>query len=343
MNINTIDLNLFLVFQAIFVTRSVTLAGERIGMTQSAVSNALKRLRERFNDPLFVRTMDGMMPTTLAERLIGYIEGGLVQFTQAIDHGRHFDAAASNRTFTIAINDIGQLVMMPRLLAAALERAPALRFDTIGASLTDARQKMPQGEVDLALGSWEPLGQAFYQQRLFDETFVVLMGRDNPLASGALSFADYVAADHVAYRPSGATDTELQQTLQRAGVLNQRRVVLTAAHSLGLSSIVASTNLLLTVPHRLAVSMIGARPDLHMEPTPFEVRPFQIRQQWHERFHQDAGNRWLRELVFALFHQPSARQPTNVVSIIRPGTPLSGCEAEAATIRRSVDQLTEVN
>jgi len=305
MNINTVDLNLFLVFQAIYVSRSVTLAGERIGMTQSAVSNALKRARERFNDPLFARTTEGMVPTPLAERLIGPIEQGLAQFTQAIEQGRHFEPETSNRLFRIAINDIGQLVMMPRLLAAALERAPKVRFETLDASMTDARQKMLNGQVDLAVGSWEAMGQSFYQQRLFDETFVVLMSRDHPVGQGQLTFDQYLDASHIAYRPSGATDSELQTTLNKAGVLDQRNVVLTAAHSLGLSSMVATSHLLLTAPSRLAHAMMATRPDLKIEPTPFDVRPFQIRQQWHERFHQDSGNRWLRELLFSLFHQPA--------------------------------------
>ncbi|HSV44375.1 MAG TPA: LysR family transcriptional regulator, partial [Ramlibacter sp.] len=294
--------------QAIYVTRSVTLAGDRIGMTQSAASNALKRMRERFCDPLFVRTPEGMVPTPLAERLIGAIDSGLGQIAQAIDQGRQFDPLRSDRTFRVAINDIGQLVMMPRLLAAAQEQAPHVRFETVDASLADARQGMMQGQIDLAVGSWKPMGQTFYQQRLFDETFVVLMSSTSPLAAREMSADDYLSARHLGYRPSGGTDTELQNTLNRAGVLGQRNVVLTAAHSLGLSAIVASSDLLLTAPGRLAQAMIAARPDLRMCPTPFEVGPFAIRQQWHERFQLDNGNRWLRNLFFSLFHEPSVRQ-----------------------------------
>jgi len=308
MNINTVDLNLFLVFQAIYVTRSVTLAGDRIGMTQSAASNALKRMRERFGDPLFVRTTEGMVPTPLAERLIVSVDAGLGKFAQAIDQGRQFDPSTSDRTFRIAINDIGQLIMMPQLLAAAQKEAPYVRFETVDASMADARQGMMHGQIDLAVGSWKAMGQTFYEQRLFDETFVVLMSSSNPLAAGEMLFEDYMSAQHIAYRPSGATDTELQSTLNRAGVLGQRNVVLTAAHSLGLSAIVASSNLLLTAPRRLVQAMMSTRADLRMGPTPFEVAPFAIRQQWHERFRLDSGNQWLRARFFSLFHEPSVRQ-----------------------------------
>ena len=308
MNINTIDLNLFLAFQAIYATRSVTLAGERLGMTQSAMSNALKRLRERFNDALFVRSTDGMVPTPVAERLITPIEEGLACLMQAVDQGRTFEAQTSGRTFRIAVNDIGQLVMMPELLLVARGIAPGVRFETVDVPIAEARQRMLHGQIDIALGSWEPIGPSFYQQRLFDETFVVLTSRASPLGGrDSIGLDEYLAAEHIAYRPHGTTDFQLQQTLERAGALDRRRVVLTAAHSLGLSSIVASSGLLLTAPARLAQAMVASRTDLHIVNAPFEVVPFEIRQQWHERFHQDSGNRWLRELIFGLFHERSQR------------------------------------
>lgn len=167
---------------------------------------------------------------------------------------------------------------------------------------------MLHGQIDLAVGSWKAMGQTFYEQRLFDETFVVLMSSSNPLAKGEMLFEDYMSAQHIAYRPSGATDTELQNTLNRAGVIGQRNVVLTAAHSLGLAAIVASSNLLLTAPRRLAQAMMSTRTDLKMGPTPFDVAPFAIRQQWHEKFRLDGGNRWLRTRFFSLFHEPSVHQ-----------------------------------
>ncbi|WPH17786.1 LysR family transcriptional regulator [Variovorax paradoxus] len=310
MNINSIDLNLFLVFQAIYATRSVTLAGDRLGMTQSAVSNALKRMRERFNDALFVRSADGMVPTPVAERLIAPIEEGIACLVQAVDQGRTFEPETSSRTFRIAVNDIGQLVMVPELLSVARGIAPGVRFETVDVSVAEARQRMLHGQIDVALGSWEAMGPSFYQQRLFDETFVVLMSKASPLGTRErIELDDYLSAEHIAYRPQGTTDLQLQQTLERAGALDRRRVVLTAAHSLGLTSIVATSGLLLTAPARLAKAMVASRADLHSVEAPFEVRPFEIRQQWHERFHQDSGNRWLRELIFGLFHERSSREP----------------------------------
>ncbi|MES2414220.1 MAG: LysR family transcriptional regulator [Pseudomonadota bacterium] len=320
MNINTIDFNLFLIFQAIYGTRSVTLAGERVGMTQSATSNALKRLRERFGDPLFVRTPEGMTPTPLAERLVAPVEAGLAQLSMALDQGCRFDPLTSDRVFRIAINDIGQLVMVPRLLAAAQQLAPGVRLETVDCSMNDARNSMLHGLLDLTVGSWKDMGQTFYQQRLFDQNFVVLMAGDHPLAQGVMGFSDYMAASHIAYHPSGETETELQQTLNRASPLGKRKVVFTAAHSLGLPAIVGTSRLLLTAPTLLAETLIDSRPGLVMRTLPFEVPPLMIRQQWHERIHLDGGNRWLRELLFSLFHAPvtPSATPARVTKPLAP-------------------------
>ena len=317
MNINTVDLNLFLVFQSIYLTRSVTLAGDRIGMTQSATSNALRRMRERFGDPLFVRTHDGMTPTPLAERLVSPIDAGLAELSKAFDQGCQFNPQTSDRVFKIVINDVGQMVMMPRLLAAAQQLAPNVRFETLDSYLPDARKGMLHGQIDMAVGSWKGMGQSFYQQRLFAETFAILISSTNPLALKPLTVEDYTAANHISYRPSGETDGELQQMLGRAGLLGKRKVILTAAHSLGLSSIVSSSSMILTAPSRLAQMLLASRSDLKLMSIPFEATPFSVSQQWHERIQLDSGNRWLRELVFSLFHSPSD-PPSGAVSTYPP-------------------------
>lgn len=310
MNINTLDLNLFLAFHAIYSTGSVTQAGERLGMTQSAVSNALKRLRERFGDPLFVRTTEGMVPTPLAERLMGPVEAGLTQFSQAIDQSQHFEAETSNRIFRLALNEVGHQVMLPALLRHLLEHAPHVRLETADATQGDMRQRMLQGQVDLAVGSWDGMGRTFYQQRLFDETFLVVCRRDHPFSVGGARLELYLEAEHAVYRPHGATDNELQQSLRQAGINDRRNVVLTAAHSHGLAEMARQAGLLVTLPERMAQALVRDQAVLVALPLPVTVQQFSISQQWHERVHQDRGHRWLREVMFSLFHvagRPSRR------------------------------------
>ncbi|MDB5963631.1 MAG: transcriptional regulator, LysR family [Polaromonas sp.] len=302
MNINTVDLNLFLVFQAIHATGSVTLAGDRIGMSQSAVSNALKRLRERFGDPLFVRTPNGMVPTTVATRLIATVDEGIAKFRQAIDQVGQFDPTSSTQLFRIAINDIGQLVLVPKLLASARALAPGIRFETVEVTPGNCRQLMVDGKIDLAIGSWEPLGTGIYQQRLFSEGYAALLRADHPLQAETLRLEEYLSAEHIVYRPSGASYDALHNTLSDLNVLERRTVVLTAAHSLGLSTIVATSSLLLSWPDRLALAMAQSRGDLRIARLPFEVGPFPIKQQWHEQYHSDVAHQWLRRLVFECFN-----------------------------------------
>lgn len=303
MNINTVDLNLFLVFQAIYATRSVTLAGDRLGMSQSAVSNALKRLRERFDDPLFVRTPNGMVPSAVAVKLIEPVDEGLARLNQAIDQSRRFDPDTSSQLFRIAVNDIGQLVLMPPLLARAQALAPKVRFETVEASPSNCRQLMVDGVIDLAIGSWQPLGAGVYQQRLFEEGYVALLSASHELQSETIGLPEYLEAAHIVYRPSGASYDALHSTLADLNVLDRRKVVLTAVHSLGLSTMVAHSQLLLSLPERLALAMTASRADLRIAKLPFTVPLFPIKQQWHEQRHADAGHQWLRRLVFDIFNE----------------------------------------
>ncbi len=298
MNINTIDLNLFLVFRAIYANRSVTVAGDKLCMTQSAVSNALRRLRDRFNDPLFVRTPTGMQPTPMADQLIEFIDAGVANFTQAIERARKFDPGTADRLFRIAINDIGQLITVPRLFATTRLAAPSLALESVSASTPpEARRLLQDGEVDVALGSWEPMGTGFHQTKLFDEDFCVLMSKQHPIQSGPLTMEQYLAAEHVAYRPSGRTANTLQEALAREGIQNQRRVVLTAAHAVGLDTIVAQSTLLLTLPSRLASALAEGSAALRITPLPFEVVRFPIWLHWHDRSDGDEGHRWFRARV----------------------------------------------
>lgn len=300
MNINTIDLNLFLVFRAIYASRSVTAAGDKLCMTQSAVSNALKRLRDRFNDPLFVRTPSGMMPTPMADQLIGLIDAGVASFTLAIDRARKFDPASADRLFRIAINDIGQMVTVPGLLAAAREAAPGVRLETVAASnAQEARQQLLDGDIDIALGSWEPMGTGFHNLRMFDEDFCVLLSRRHAIQSEQLTIDEYLGAEHVSYRPSGRTDNTLEAALAHRGLLARRHVVLAVAHALGLAAIVAQSALLLTMPRRLAEAMAERGEDLRVAELPFSVESFPIWAQWHDRFDADEGHRWFRGVMFA--------------------------------------------
>lgn len=298
-----LDLNLLRVLQTIHATRSVSRAARLLGMTQSAVSNALRRLRERLDDPLFVRCAEGMQPTALTERLVVAVESGLATIDAALASNRRFDPAASDRLFRLLANDLAQLVMVPALLRHLATAAPDVRLETVDASPEEGKRAMDAGTIDLAFGNWAPMGPDYHRQRLFSETFVVLMRRENPLFARRLTQKAYLAARHVDYRPGGASYHSFRQMLDQflAREGGERRVVFTAGHALGLASIIAESDLLLTLPSRLAQSMTAGRSQLGIKPLPFPGPTLSITQQWHARAHHDPAAAWLRQTIVGLF------------------------------------------
>ncbi len=301
----SLDLNLLRVLRCVYATRNVSRAGAELGMTQSAVSNALRRLRLRLGDELFIRSPQGMLPTARVEALIGAVTAGLQQIDLALAAPQAFDPLRSTRSLRLLGNDLAQMVFLPRLLARLDEAAPLMRLETVDAPVEEARRLLQDGRVDLALGNWPPLGEDFHRQRLFSETLVVLMSRQHPLWGRVLTREDYLHEAHVDYRPSGATYSHLQSLLDRAldqeGLRREVRVI--AGHALGLASIIGSSRLLLTLPQRLAEALTAGRDALGIAPLPFPSPAFTISQQWHSRAHRDPALQWLRRQVVELFGQ----------------------------------------
>src|SRR6202012_3856969 len=149
-------------------------------LTQPSVSNALKRLRELFGDVLFVKTPDGMRPTPRADDIAGLIDEGFASLRLALQAGGAFDPATSNRTFRLYVSDIGQSVFLPPLVARLQKIAPSIRIDTVEPPLDAAQQMMKLGQIDLAIGLFKGLNADFLQQRLFRETYAVLVRDGHP-------------------------------------------------------------------------------------------------------------------------------------------------------------------
>ncbi|MGC0154392.1 LysR family transcriptional regulator [Chromobacterium vaccinii] len=304
MNLLTLDLNLLLVFDAILRTKSTTLAAEELSLTQSAVSNALRRLRIAFDDPLFVKTRDGMLPTVLAKELADHVHAGLASFRQAVETRSHFDPLTSDRSFTIYISDIGQIVFMPRLISHCASAAPNIRIATVDASPKEAQHAMSAGEIDLAIGLFMSFDPGFHQQRLFREYYVVIARDGHPAISAGLPLGIFLDARHAVYRPTAGSHAMFEEAVERIFEANGcvRQVAVRLAHSLGLSQIIAASDLLVCVPSRLAHAFNGYA-NIRVFPLPFDAPAFDISQLWHRRCHRDAGHRWLRHTVASLFDQ----------------------------------------
>jgi DNA-binding transcriptional LysR family regulator len=305
MNTNRLDLNLLRVFGALLETRSVTMAASTLGLTQSAVSNQLAKLRDAFDDPLFVRTSEGMMPTPRALAIAEPIQKSLVAIRFCLEEQLGFDPATSDRAFRVYMSDVGQMVFLPRLLERLARVAPGVSIETVQVPGARARDMaLESGEVDLAMGYFENFDGSFRQQMLFEERYVGMVRRGHPTIRDALPLETFIATPQLVYQPRGgghsAQVNAVDQAFAAAGV--PRRVGVRAAYAMGVTYIVSSTDLLVVVPSRLAAACREVA-EVSVVPLPVDIPKFQVGQYWHERFHQDPGNGWLRGLVAELFQE----------------------------------------
>lgn len=298
MNLQTIDLNLMLVFEALMDERNVTRAAKRVGLSQPAMSNALARLRRTFDDPVLVRTPDGMQATSRAQALIVPVRAALAQLRGALEERPAFDPAASQRTFHLLGNDYIELRLLPQLSAELLQQAKEVKLHVYrprnlfhpptAVDLADS--------FDLALGFFPDaltLDSEIRSAVLWEERNVCIVRAGHPVIAGDITLQQYVAAQHVAvfYKSQGAglIDTLLEQQ----GL--SRRVAVLVPHFASAPFVVASSDLIATVPENL--SHLFVELSLQVLPVPLEIPSFRLTMLWHERFDHDPAHTWLRELL----------------------------------------------
>ncbi len=298
MSLERLDLNLLEVFNHLLIERRVSRVALKLGVSQPAVSNALARLRKLLGDELFVRTPLGMQPTPYAEQLGQTVGQALGQIRVALQRPRHFEASRSERIFTVGMTDIGEIYFLPRLLARLREVAPGVRLSTVRNTAGRLKDDLAEGRVDLALGLLPDLQAGFFQQRLFTQRYVCLLRRGHPLAARRLGLKEFSAAEHVVVVAAGTGHHEVDEWLQTRGV--ERHVRLSVPHFVAIGHILAASDLIATVPERLAQRMSEPFGLLSLK-HPAALPSAAIHAFWHERFHRDPANQWLRGLVFELF------------------------------------------
>lgn len=303
LNFRTLDLNLLRVFNEVMVERNVTRAAERLAMSQPAVSNALRRLRQATQAELFVPTSTGVMPTAQALALWPVVRQALASLHQALAP-QAFDARRDERRFTLAMADATAALFLP-VLAEALQREQA-QVDLRVVSLTsrDPRPLLEQGGADAALGFFPDLPAALLREGdaaltrlepLYGCVYRCVMRRDHPLAApGALTLDAYCDALHLrvdfAGRPQGFVD----DALERLGRL--RRVLITVSQFATAGSLVQQSDLLTVLP-RSYVPATGFARQLAVRPLPFEMPGIEVGLLWHRRHEQDTAQLWLRETL----------------------------------------------
>ncbi|MEY4750163.1 MAG: hypothetical protein RIQ60_2377 [Pseudomonadota bacterium] len=293
-----LDLNLLRVFAQLHAQRRVSRVAESLGLSQPAVSNALARLRKALGDPLFVATPAGMAPTPLAEELAGPVAQALATLQTALSRPQGFDPSTSQRVFSVGMTDIGEIYFLPALMQALAQRAPNIALSTVRNTAVNLKEAMESGQVDLAIGLLPQLSSGFHRRTLFTQRYVCLMRAGHPLARTAFGVEQFSAAEHLGVVTSGTGHGRVDELLARSGI--RRRVRLSVPHFVAIGHILASTDLIATVPERLAERLAGVY-GLVALPHPADLPEVSIAVYWHAKLHTDVGNHWLRQLVGELF------------------------------------------
>lgn len=297
------DLNLLRLLVALHRTRNVSRAAALLDVSQPAASLALARLRKAVGDPLFVRSPAGMLPTPRCLELVASTEGALAAVDAGVLRRPSFDPATERREFVVTMADVGELHFLPRLTAHMAQHAPGCDIRCEPFPTEGVESALENGRLDLALGFFPNLERpSLYVQRLFMHTLVCLVRADHPtVTSNRISLKRFLDLSHAVVKPMGRSNELFETLLKRRGL--KRRVQLASAHFLSVPAIIASTDLIVTVPRSIADYYARMEPLRLVEP-PINIPPYALKQYWHPRFHADPGLRWLRESVFELFGSP---------------------------------------
>jgi DNA-binding transcriptional LysR family regulator len=250
------------------------------------------------------------MPTPFAEQLGETIGYALGMIHSGLNQHSRFDPASVQRSVTIGMTDIGEIVFLPRLLERLREVAPGVTLGTVRTTATTLRDDMEAGKVDLAIGPLPQLKAGFFQRRLFRQRYVCLFRQQHPLAPSdqpgrMLSLTDFKAAEHLVIVSAGTGHGKVDELIRRAGV--ERTVRLTVPHFVSVGHILRSTDLVATVTERLAESLVEPF-GLTCQPHPIALPEVAINLFWHAKVHRSPVHQWLRGLVFELFGEDQSTE-----------------------------------
>lgn len=294
-DLRRLDLNLLLVLDALWREGNLTRAGISLGMTQSATSHALKRLRDYFDDPLFVKTGRGILPTPKGQALGETVSSLIGRVRAEVLPAASFDPSRERRTFTFCMSDMGELVFLPSLLARLQAEAPLTKVQTIQVPTSQIEAVLAGGEADLALGSLRHAPEGLYQQELFTHSFVCVVHRTYPSAAPQLTLDEYKSLSHVVVSLGGRDKPPYDAVVDDAGI--ERRIVVNTPHFLLVPWLIEQNpQYVATVPRALG-TVFARHGVVVMKEPPLPLPGFALRQYWHPRFHHDVANRWLRQLL----------------------------------------------
>jgi DNA-binding transcriptional LysR family regulator len=296
---DTLDLNLLRVFEAVFQERHLTRAAERLALTPSAVSHALRRLREHLGDPLFVRQANLMVPTPACQRLAPALFEQMARMRQLLQQWARFDPKATRQAFRIGMPESVEMMLLPALQQAFFRAAPEASFGSVSFERATLARLLAAGQLDAAIDVAQPIREPVRHAPLLQDDFCIVARKGHPLKR-APTLQQYLAARHVSVSGRSSGMVLEDAALQNLGL--QRQVVMRCQNHTTAFSIVAASDYLLTVPVQLSHAVGGAH-ELRRWRMPFDLPKVQLHLYWHTNNDTDAASQWLRGLVLDVIRE----------------------------------------
>ncbi len=295
MNLHKVDLNLFIVFDVIYRERNLTKAAESLHITQPAVSNSLNRLRQTFNDRLFVRQSGNMVPTPLAESIVDRVRRALSQLESSISEHDDFDPATSDKKFSFAMNDTAESYLLPLLMSHLETTAPGISIESFSVPRQDIPREFAAGEIDFALDVPLINEPFLINEPLIQDRYVCVARHHHPqLKDDTLTLEEYLSLPHIHISSRRKGQGYIDLHLNRLGL--QRNIQLRVQHSRAAPLIVAKTNLVLTIPETLA-----REHELKIFELPFELPKIDWHLYWPASHINNKAHNWMRTTLLSFF------------------------------------------
>jgi len=304
MNIHRVDLNLLVYLDVLLRERNVTRAAAHLGISQPALSNSLRRLRTLFDDPLLVRTSEGMTPTERAMQLQPAIRTILAAVEQALETRKEFDAAAASRVFRIMASDYAESTLIPALLRRLRNEAPGITLDILTPSDVTFLD-VEQGKVDMVINRFDSMPQSFHQTTVWQDTYACLLSKNNSIRDN-FNLSTYLQGRHVWVSKTGMgagvgmnpQDSQrlgwVDEALRRQG--KKREITVFTRHYQAAALLAEQRDLIVTVPSKLA-ELQRRNPRVVIKSPPFEIPPFELKMAWSPLLQHNPAHQWLRRLI----------------------------------------------
>jgi len=322
-HLSQVDLNLFVVLEAIYREGNLTRAGRQLKLTQPAMSHALKRLRELLKDPLFVREGANMVPTPFSRNMINDVRQALQILEVNLYENRNFDPAHTRRNFLLGFWELMEAIILPRLSNLLAEAAPEISLTTLRVKRREIEVELASGALDLALDVPISMTDSIRQKPLFSDRVVVAARQGHPAVGRELDLDTYLAQEHILVSSRRYGPSLVDAELNRKG--KKRQIVLRCQNYFAACRVVSETDMLLTIPEHYA-QMLNSRFGNRLYPFPLKsLQSLDIHMYWHESADNDPPNRWLREQIAKVVEesiQPAAPQPARTAAAEKKRPPL---------------------